>query len=55
MQCSEINRQMECLKPQEQKILVTHFGLNGQDPHTLEKLEKNGSYKKESDKSRQKH
>lgn len=27
----EINRQMECLKPREQKILVLRFGLNGQD------------------------
>ena len=36
----EINRQMECLKPREQKILVLRFGLNGQDPHTLEEVGK---------------
>ena len=36
----EINRQMECLTPREQKILVLRFGLNGQDPHTLEEVGK---------------
>ena len=36
----EIKRQMECLKPREQKILVLRFGLNGQDPHTLEEVGK---------------
>lgn len=36
----EINRQMECLKPREQAILVLRFGLNGQNPHTLEEVGK---------------
>lgn len=36
----EINRQMECLQPREQIILVLRFGLNGQNPHTLEEVGK---------------
>lgn len=36
----EINRQMECLQPREQTILVLRFGLNGQNPHTLEEVGK---------------
>ena len=32
----------------EQKILVLRFGLNGQDPHTLEEVGKNGSYKRKN-------
>lgn len=34
----EIDRQMECLQPREQMILVLRFGLNGQNPHTLEEI-----------------
>lgn len=34
----EIDRQMECLQPREQMILILRFGLNGQNPHTLEEI-----------------
>lgn len=36
----EISRQMECLRPREQTILALRFGLNGQNPHTLEEVGK---------------
>lgn len=36
----ESNRQMECLQPREQTILVLRFGLNRKSPHTLEEVGK---------------